>query len=1047
MNFEHRRDLIVLFIIFVLLLSIFGLDTVTPVGSADYIFYFLPVAVTVFQRKPSLPLWTASICTVFSITGYFLSPPGIDPTVGQLNRSYAVITIWVMAYLVRQVIHSKNIVVRQVQLRSSQSLIAETIRGELSVDELCKAALSILAEKTGANIGVVYQTVIEPKASYLKLRSGYSLTPDEINHPAMITFGQGLIGQAAAEKKASKLSHLPEGYLELHSGLGRTKIREILICPLIADEQVVAVMELGFLGPISSEAEELMSMVSEGIAIGIRSASYKATLADMLEESQRQGEELQAQQEELRVVNEELESQSRALKESQVKLENQQAELEQSNQQLEEQAEVLERQKEFVEERNQRLIDVQQSLQEKAKELERASRYKSEFLANMSHELRTPLNSSLIMAKLLSENKEGTLTEEQVQFAENIYAAGNDLLSLINEILDLSKVEAGKIEIHPESVNVTRLIQSLEKTFAPVAAEKKLTFRIVTEKSVPESFVTDRRRTEQILKNFLSNAFKFTERGAIAFEVKGVDQGILFSVSDTGIGIREDQKDVIFEAFRQADGTTSRKYGGTGLGLSISKELAKLLQGEITVESQPGKGSTFSLLLPSVYKTGSAEDKKPQSVGTVEYKRPTATKLQRQTPVQSSKIPATNSASSSPNSRTILFIEDDVAFSKVLTALANEMGFETLVAHTADEGMTLAREALPQAIVLDIRLPDHSGLAVLDYLKSNPQTRHIPIHVVSAEDYSQAAMAMGAVGHLLKPVKREQLVETLMALEQKTHQKIKRVLVVEDDEIQRQSIVKLLTDPGIELEAIGNGREALQMLQTKTYDCMIMDLKLPDLSGYELLERMAQSDSPFSYPPVIVYTGYDLTRDEEEKLRKHAGSIIIKGAKSPDRLLSEVTLFLHRVETELPADRQKMLRELRIREKTLEKRKILLVDDDVRNIFALSSVLERQGAKVEIARNGKEALQKLETNPEIDMVLMDIMMPEMDGYEAIRKIRMQESLSKLPVIAVTAKAMRDDQERCIEAGANDYLAKPVNIEKLLSLIRVWMPDQARSPVQ
>jgi CheY-like chemotaxis protein/two-component sensor histidine kinase len=668
----------------------------------------------------------------------------------------------------------------------------------------------------------------------------------------------------------------------------------------------------------------------------------------------------------------------------------------------------------------------------------------------MSHELRTPLNSSLILAKLLADNKDGNLTAEQVKFAHTILSAGNDLLDLINDILDLSRIEAGRVDLAPEQVAVTSVVALLVKSLEPLVRQKGIGFRTELAPGAPEQLQTDPLRLGQILKNLLSNAVKFTDHGEVLLRVAaGTGGTIVFSVRDTGIGIAADQKDIIFEAFRQADGSTHRKYGGTGLGLSISRDLARLLGGDIAVESAPGSGSVFTLTLPIVPEAGSAAAIPAVSVPRAETARAAAggNGSSRATPSDRA-LPAPafedDRARLSPGSRRILVVEDDTAFAMILRDLAHELGFQCIVTHTAGDGLAAAAAYQPSAVLLDMNLPDHSGLGVLDRLKHDPQTRHIPVHVVSVADYRQQAMERGAVGYALKPVKRDELVEAFRRLEAKLTQDLRRVLVVEDDERQRDSLRELLAAGDVQIVAVETAGEALTELRSSTFDCMVMDLSLPDLSGYELLERMAdQADVPF--PPVIVYTGRVLTHEEEQRLGRYSKSIIIKDARSPERLLDEVTLFLHQVESALPAERQRMLREARHREKALEGRRILVVEDDARNIFALSNVLEPKGAKLEIARNGREAIDALGRSARggraagIDLVLMDIMMPEMDGLTAMREIRKRPEWARLPIIALTAKAMKDDQEKCLAAGANDYIAKPLDVEQLLSLVRVWMP--------
>jgi len=589
-------------------------------------------------------------------------------------------------------------------------------------------------------------------------------------------------------------------------------------------------------------------------------------------------------------------------------------------------------------------------------------------------------------------------------------------------------------------------VDGLRSMFQPLAGEKALDFQVELQPGTPPMIFTDRQRLEQILKNLLSNAIKFTEKGQVSLTVsRQPGEGIAFTVRDSGIGIAAEQQESIFEAFRQAAGPTNRRYGGTGLGLSISRDLANLLGGSISVTSEPGQGSIFTLLLPEHFVEQDepyAQAPVPEPAKAVVVAAPPAPQPVMNVP--NIEIPRfMDDREKAPfTSRCILVIEDEPNFARILFDLAHELGYHCLVAHGADEGFSLAAEFIPDAILLDMRLPDHSGLTVLQRLKELAPTRHIPVHVISVEDRVEAAMHMGAVGYAVKPTTREELKDVFARLEAKLTQKVKRVLLVEDDDLQRDSIARLIGDDDIEITAVGYAQEALDLLRTHIYDCMVIDLKLPDMLGGDLLKRMSTEDI-CSFPPVIVYTGRNLTRDEEAELRKYSRSIIIKGARSPERLLDEVTLFLHKVESQLSHERQTMLKTARSRDKVFEGRKILLVDDDVRNIFALTSALEHKGAIVVIGRNGHEAIERLNEEDDIDLVLMDVMMPEMDGYEATVEIRKNPRWRKLPIIAVTAKAMKDDQERCLQAGSNDYLAKPIDLDRLFSLIRVWLPKMER----
>ena len=920
---------------------------------------------------------------------------------------------------------------REEWLQAGNLGLASAMMGDQRTEQLGGSILTYLANHVGAVAGAIF---VGGSDAY-KRSSTYGV-PADAKLPDLVRPREGLLGQVAVEGKPVIVNDVPENYLEFGSALGRDKPRHLVLAPAAIDHNVNTVIELGFLRPVDERVLAFLKEASGTIATAIRSANYRSELQNLLEETQRQSEELQVQSEELRVSNEELEEQGRALKESQARLEQQQVELEQTNSQLEEQAQQLESQKDDLERSN-------ASTQLKARELEQASRYKSDFLANMSHELRTPLNSSLILAKLLADNPDDNLTAEQVKYAQTIQSSGNDLLNLINDILDLSKIEAGHVDIRPEPVSVERLSNNLRQVFEPIAKNKSLGFEIDISPECPAVIETDLQRIEQILKNLLSNAFKFTEKGKVTLSMNRTGDGqVAFGVTDTGIGIAPEQQKRIFEAFHQADGTISRKFGGTGLGLSISRELVRLLGGTIHIRSQEGKGSTLTVTLPLAYDPAIVAPRAP--VGNAVPLAPAASAAPSQpTALLPRAIVEDDRAMPSDERRILLVVEDDQTFAAILRDLAREMGFRSLVAGTAQDALNLAQQFMPSAIVLDVGLPDQSGLSVLDRLKRDVRTRHIPIHIVSGDDYTETALSLGAVGYMLKPVQREQLVEVLHKLEAKLTQGVRRVLIVEDNEVQREAVAKLLTSHDVETVSAGTAAETLALLKDQTFDCMVLDLSLPDASGYSLLETISQEDT-HSFPPVIVYTGRVLASDEEEKLRRYSKSIIIKGAKSPERLLDEVSLFLHQVVSELPDEQQKMIRKARHRDALLEGRRILIVEDDVRNVYALTNILEPRGALIQIARNGQEALDALEKSSaddvsKIDLVLMDVMMPVMDGLTATRAIRKNADWKKLPIITLTAKAMPDDQQRCIDAGANDYMAKPLDVEKLLSLVRVWMP--------
>jgi CheY-like chemotaxis protein/CHASE3 domain sensor protein len=933
-----------------------------------------------------------------------------------------------VGYLVRRSVATRR---RQEWLLGGQNGLSAAMLGDRRINDLGKAALGFLAEYVGAHAAAFFAS----EGGRYGLIAAYGIPEGGVQDG--FNLGDGLLGQAAQDRRTFLLSDVPEGYLTVGSAMGRGIPRHLVVAPILSNQTVDGVLELGFLNPVGNDVTELLERVSESLGVAVRSAYYRAHLQNLVEETQRQAEELQVQQEELRVSNEELEEQGRALKVSQSRLELQQTELEQTNAQLEEQAQHLEMQRDD-------LARSKSAIEEKASELAQASRYKSDFLANMSHELRTPLNSSLILAKLLADNPAGNLTEEQIRFALTIQSSGNDLLNLINDILDLSKIEAGKLDVRPGPVFISSLVKGLAQTFQPLATAKGVQLMTRIAPNCVETIETDQQRLEQVLKNLLSNALKFTEEGEVRLDISLTSSGqVAFAVADTGIGIPKHQHELMFEAFRQADGTTSRKHGGTGLGLSISRDLTRLLGGTIGVESEPARGSTFTVVLPQAYSPAllRSEPRAPSRTSDMVAKpasppRPAAIPRSREAVIDDRER-LTGSR------RVILVVEDDETFARILFDLARELSFQCLVATTAEEGLALAIQHSPSAVILDIGLPDHSGLTVLDRLKHDARTRHLPVHVVSAGDYAQTALTLGAAEYLLKPVKREDLIKALGRLETRLSQRLRRVLVVEDDPVQQDGLKRLLGSHEVETVGVGTVGECLERLRGQTFDCMVLDLSLPDASGYSLLETLSREDA-YSFPPVIVYTGRDMSADEEQQLRRYSKSIIIKGAKSPERLLDEVTLFLHQVEADLPAEQRRMLEKARSRDSVIEGRRILIVEDDVRNVFALTSILEPRGAKVEIARNGSEALAAIEKAQgvpanAIDLVLMDVMMPEMDGLTATKKIRSRPEWQRLPVIMLTAKAMKDDQEQCIAAGANDYMAKPLDVEKLLSLVRVWMP--------
>jgi len=930
----------------------------------------------------------------------------------------------------------------QAWLRIGQNELGDLLQGEQDIDTLGGKIVDFVARYLNAQVGAVY---LSETGQPLRLIGGYALPVATSNGADSARPVGGLTQRVLQDRSVLLVSDVPPDYFPVSSGLGRGQARHLVLSPASADGVANAVLELGFFHTVAAHELEWLGMLAEPIGMALRTAQLRKTLALALEESQLQGEVLQSQQEELRASNEELEAQSRALQESAVRQEEQQAELEETNTQLETQAEELQSQKDGLER-------AQHELTLHSDELSRANRVKSEFLANMSHELRTPLNSALILSKILADNADENLTAEQVQFSQTIHSANTDLLTLINDILDLSKIEAGQVDVHLEKLSLRAMVEQLRRTFDPLAAQKGVRLETAI-KDPDDSIVSDGQRLQQVLKNLVSNAVKFTERGTVQLTVDALTSAdgvalVRFCVIDTGVGIAPEHQGLIFEAFRQADGSTHRKYGGTGLGLSISRELSRLLGGDVTLHSASGVGSTFTLTVPRFLGApGTTATHGPASAPVVSAPvralvAPVPAQMPTQIPV--AKIVDDDRDTLIPTDRVILVVEDDAAFAHILVELGRERGFKVVVAPSAEDGIAAVHAYHPVGVLLDVRLPDHSGLTVLDRLKRNSTMRHIPVHMISAEDHVQQALELGALGYTLKPVKREELLRALQRMEQKLEQTMGRVLVVEDNAHQRQAIEALLGQGGVSVTSVASAGDALAALQAATFDCMVVDLTLPDFSGYQLLERMA-ADERYSHPPVIVHTGSALTRDEEQRLNQYSHSIIIKGARSPERLLDEVMLFLHQVEAKLPLDRQRMLREARNRDAAFDGRRILLAEDDVRNVFALTSVLEPLGAKMVIARNGREALALLDKHGVasdqsggIDMVLMDIMMPEMDGFAAMRAIREQPHWQLLPIIALTAKAMKDDQQQCIAAGASDYMAKPIDVEKLLSLLRVWM---------
>ncbi len=934
---------------------------------------------------------------------------------------------------------------QQNWFRRGQGELNEKLRGDQELDLLMQKTINFLSKYLNAQIGVVFVVTDEER---LKLISSYAYQKRRHNYNE-IAFGEGLVGQAALEKQTIVFANVPDDHIpfKIVSGTGESNPSHIVVVPLIHSEELMGVLELGTIRELDSNEIDWLEQVSESIAISISSAQARHGQRVLLEETRRQSEELKAQQSALQDVNEELEKQTHALKASEEELQAQQEELQAANQELEGKTRTLEIQQEEIVKQNQELEGIRQELEDKADALELSSRYKSEFLANMSHELRTPLNSLLLLAESLSQNKDDNLTEKQVKFATTIHSSGTELLNLINDILDLSKVESGKLQMNFSEYRLTDLSAYVQSHFQHVAEDKGLTLNVELMEGLPDQIFSDQQRVEQIIKNFISNAIKFTREGSVTFrafapppdtrfpDTELVPQKtIALSVIDTGIGIPQDKQKLIFEAFQQADGSTSRTFGGTGLGLSISRELSKALGGLIKLKSESGQGSTFTLYLPFQPPEGS-EDASPVAPGNSLETAPSVAPAQPVLPVE--KPVVDDRERLTRQDRSLLIVEDDTRFAQIVLDLARDHGFKGLVAHSGDTGLQLAQHHHPDAIILDVNLPEMDGWSVMDALQASPQTRAIPVHFISVLDEDQKAIRMGAIGFLTKPVHQEQLESALQKIESTLANKIHHVLLIENNDNLRDSLVSMIAGKQVEPVAVASGEEAYQLLQSRDFDCIVLDLGLPGMSGLELLEKL-EAESEVRSPPVVVYTGQDLTQEEEARLRHYAESIIIKGSKSTERLLQEIQLFLHRVETDLPKEQERMFRKTYEDNPTLDGKTILVVDDDVRNSFALSHRLEEKGMRIVQAFDGKKALERLHEDGAIDLVLMDIMMPEMDGYETMQAIRQLPNFKSMPIIALTAKAMKEDREKCLQAGANDYLPKPVDFQKLFSLIRVWL---------
>ena len=908
-------------------------------------------------------------------------------------------------------------------LKTNLARFTRMLQGQRDLLTVADQVLTELAPVVSAQHGSFFMAEDDEQGQLkLELFASYAYK-ERKNIANSFRLGEGLVGQSAREKKRILVRDVPQDYVRINSSLGEAVPLNLVVVPISFEGEIKGVLELASFQSFTPNQLAFLEQLVE--SLGIVVATIKATMRtdELLRQSQSMAEELQSQQEELQQTNEELEEKARQLTAQKTEVERKNVEVELAKQELE----------------------------EKAEQLALTSRYKNQFLANMSHELRTPLNSLLILSKQLSDNRANNLNEKQLEYARTIHQSGADLLSLINEILDLAKIESGTMSVDVVSVAIATLSDYVERSFRHVAEDKHLGFEVLVARGVPDAIETDEMRLRQLLRNLLSNALKFTEKGSVRLTMSVPERAewsvdnealnnarkvIAFAVSDTGIGVPKDKQKIIFEAFQQADGGTSRKYGGTGLGLAISREIAGLLGGELRIQSEVGKGSTFTLYLPITppQRPGSNRPVKalpaPEAPAQV-LERPAA--LMRGAPA------ADDRANIQPGDRVLLIIEDDEAFGRTLLDMVREHNFRGVVANTGAQGLEFARTLRPQAITLDLRLPDMDGWVVLDQLKHTPETRHIPVHVISAADNLSRGLEQGAIAMLQKPVSAEAIDEALASIERFIERRVRRLLVVEDDETQRNSIVDLIASGDDELEttAVDSGEAALEALSQERYDCMVLDLKLPGISGFDLIKRVKEH-AEWRRTPIIVYTGKELTREEDTELRGLTDTIIVKDVKSPERLLDETALFLHRVEAKLPNDKRQMLRRLSETDPALAGKRVLVVDDDARNLFAITTILEQHDMKVAYAENGQQALDALRDNGPFDIVLMDVMMPEMDGYEATRRIRAQAEHKQLPIIALTAKAMQGDREKCIQAGASDYITKPVDSDQLVSLLRVWL---------
>ncbi|MBE7175026.1 MAG: response regulator [Mucilaginibacter polytrichastri] len=943
----------------------------------------------------------------------------------------------IQRFFLRQKVYEKQILKTNTELESvldenreknwvltGLSHVGDATQGQVGEQEMAEKIISAIGRYTEASLGTVY--LHDEHSKTLQFVAGYAI-PSADKLRKEISIHETWMGQSVAEGEIIAIDGPANPEIRFETSLLSANLLSTYIIPFYFDKKLVGVLELAYQQKKENRLLSFFGLAQKNIGEAIHTAQARTTLRALYEQMQQQAEELETQQEELRTTNEELVYKTQMLQSSEEELRVQQDELTIANTELQDKASLLEQQ-------NAEIEQARADIARKVEELERTGRYKSEFLANMSHELRTPLNSILVLARILRDNQKQNLNSDQVKYADVIFKAGTDLLELINDILDLTKIESGKMELNVEEIRVEEITSNMQNLFGQIAENKSVIFSQTTGEGV-ERLQTDQMRLEQIIKNLLSNAFKFTpEKGSVALNVVTDGEETVFSVKDSGIGIPEEKQKLIFEAFKQADGSTSRKYGGTGLGLAISRELVSLLGGTLSLKSEPGQGSEFIVRIPTIFTGENGMVERPETASVPAASAPE--------PLNQIKMALPVPAEDGNTKPVLLIVEDDVQFAEILSGYAREQGYRTLVLHEGTHVVETVKEKKPLAVILDIMLPGQDGWTIIRKLKSDPQTSHIPVHMMSAGDTTKTAVEKaGALSFLKKPVDKESLDNLFRQFAPEIRDENGKILLIEDHEHQSSAVKALFENRGIPVDQAYNGRQGVDMLQKNPYTCVVLDLNLPDISGFDLLDEI-KSDAKFSSLPIIINTAMELDREATEKLTRYANATILKSNKSSERLIDEVSLFLHKIQTDPQPKSETARRPEHLGETTgqasLRGRKILLADDDMRNIFALSTALQQYGLDIEIANDGVEALEKLDQMDDIDLVLMDIMMPRMDGYEAMQNIRRHSRYKRIPVIALTAKAMQSDREKCIEAGANDYVTKPVDIDLLISLLQIWI---------